>query len=154
MARQVHLVRSVEINAPASAVFARVSDHENTPAFVDSVKRVSLWKEGMPRNGLGAVRDVRFRPLLWPGVREEIVHWDAPHGYHYRILEGFPGLAKHLGQWRLEATVSGCKVTWDICVDYREGHPAAWFAGEFERSFGAVMDKALAKLKGLVEGDG
>ncbi len=151
MAKQVHLQHSVEINAPAAAVFALVSDHENTPNFVDAVKQVTLLREGQPRNGLGAIRDVRFRPLLWQGVQEEIVFWDAPHGYHYRILSGFAGLAQHLGQWRIDVTASGCRVTWDIVVDYRPNHPAALLAGVFDKAFTAVMQQALAKLKVLAE---
>jgi hypothetical protein len=151
MARQVHLNHAIDINAPAEVVFARVSEHENTPSFIDSVKQVSLEREGTPRNGLGAIRHVRFRPLLWPGVKEEIVLWDAPRSYHYKILSGFPGLAHHLGQWRIDTTAAGCRATWDIVIDYREGHPAAWLAGGFEKSFTAVMKQALSKIKALAE---
>jgi uncharacterized protein YndB with AHSA1/START domain len=49
-----HAIRvSIDIDAPRSAVWERVSAHEDTPSWVDAVKRVRLVVSGTPRSGVG-----------------------------------------------------------------------------------------------------
>src|SRR5882762_5242250 len=88
---------STEIDAPQAAVWARVSDHEGTPGWVDAVKRVTLTQDGTPRNGVGAVRVVEFKPLLWTSIHERITRFEAPHAFDYVLFKGMPALVSHLG---------------------------------------------------------
>ncbi len=62
---RTHEIRvSADISAAQTRVWERVSNHEDTPSWVDAVKHVELSRPGSPRNGLGAIRVVEFKPLL------------------------------------------------------------------------------------------
>src|SRR5678809_543160 len=82
------------IRAPRDQVFQALSDHEGFPAF-SALRRVTLRREGSPdRNGTGAIR-VMYAPGL--RIEEEVVSWDPPAGYEYRLLRGAP-IRDHRGR--------------------------------------------------------
>ena len=93
-----HAIRvSVDIDATQAAVWERVSDHEDTPSWVEAVKRVTLAQSGTPRNGVGAIRVVSFKPALWSTIHERITRFEPPHSFDYVLFKGMPALSSHLG---------------------------------------------------------
>jgi uncharacterized membrane protein len=150
-----HEVRvGIEIAAPATAVWERVSEHEDTPSWVDAAKSVTLTRPGTPRNGVGAVRVVRFKPRLWSTIHEEITRFEAPRTFEYVLFKGMPGLASHLGSVSVDDLGPGrSRLRWEVDFVFRTLHPFRPFVPGFVRDFEAVLARAVANLKGQLEGD-
>ena len=100
------------VDAPRDALFAVLTDHEGADRF-RGVQSCTLIRDGKPeRNGLGAVRRVH---LGGPAVLdEEIVVFDPPAVYEYRVIRARPLPVEHtLGRVELEALdANRTKVTW------------------------------------------
>lgn len=115
---QTHLHLSIEVTAPIDLVFARISDHETMTDW-PGTGVCTLIRAGEPRNGLGAVREIKTNGLT---VVEEVVSFDPPNGYDYTIIKGLP--VDHLGRVRLEQVRRGqddeaVQLTWDIRMSSR-----------------------------------
>lgn len=152
MPRSARIRVSTDIAAPQSAVWARVCEHEDTPSWVAAVKAVTLSREGTPRNGLGAIRVVRFKPLLWTDIHEEITAWNPPHGFEYVLFKGMPGLLSHLGRVSVEAvTPEQSRLHWDVDFVFRTWHPFRPVVPSFLRDFEAVLRAAGLNLKSQLE---
>jgi hypothetical protein len=86
--------------APASDVFAAVSDHERFLRNHGITRCVVTRPGGGEKNGLGAIREVAAGPLRFT---EEIVSFDPPHRYDYKIrsveLFGRPFPMEHELGW-------------------------------------------------------
>jgi hypothetical protein len=148
-----HEIRvSVDIHAPQSVVWKRVSDHEDTPSWVEAVKRVTLAQSGVPRNGFGAIRVVVFKPLLWTTIHERITRFDPPHAFDYVLFKGMPALDSHLGRISVEDLGSGrSRLNWDVDFAFRTIHPFRLFLPSFLREFESVLRAAGADLKSQLE---
>lgn len=100
------------VDASRDALFAVLTDHEGYGRF-PGVKKCELIQTGhTDRNGLGALRRVY---LGGPTVLdEEIVAYDAPHHFEYRIVRARPVPVKHiLGRVEFEAIgPSRTRVVW------------------------------------------
>ena len=65
---------------------------------------VTITRSGTPdRNGYGAVRQMKGLPGT---VQEEVLAWNPPHGYRYRVTQGSPFVC-HQGEVRLQPVGSG-----------------------------------------------
>jgi hypothetical protein len=149
-----HRVRvATEIDAPQAAIWERVSEHEDTPSWVDAARRVTLAREGTPqRNGLGAIRVVEFRPRLWSTIREEITRFDPPHAFEYLLFKGMPALRDHLGRVAVDdLTDDRSRLRWEVDFDFRTIHPFRPFVPSFVRDFEDVLTRAVANLKQQLE---
>jgi hypothetical protein len=136
-----------EIPCAQHTLWEKVSDHEATPTWVSAAKRVSLSREGEPRNGKGAIRVVEFRPAMWTTIREEIIHFDPPREFQYRIIGGMPGLRAHLGRIKVEPLgEERSLLTWNVEFEFKRLHPFRPFVPSFIRSFQAVLDEAVSAL--------
>ena len=88
----------VQYRADPGRVWAILTDHEGMPHWM-GFSAVHLRPEGSPdRNGVGAVR-VMHGPGLT--LREEIISWDPPHAYEYKLVSKAP-IRDHKG--RVEVT--------------------------------------------------
>lgn len=102
---------SIESRASAQELWDVLSTHEGMPEWFGPVRKVVLDPPGRDeRNGLGAVRHIH---AVGPVVVEEVVEWDAPRHYVYKLLRGAP-IRKHRGQVNVEETDRGCRATWRI----------------------------------------
>jgi hypothetical protein len=148
-----HEVRAgTEIAAAPAAVWDRISEHEDTPSWVEAAKRVSLEREGTPRNGTGAIRVVEFKPRLWSTIHEEITRFEPPHTFEYVLFKGMPGLRDHLGRLIVDDLGdSRSRLRWEVDFEFRTLHPFRPFVPSFVRQFAAVLDRAVANLKGQLE---
>jgi len=142
---------SIQIKAAIEDIFTVLSDHEGTPNWVEDVKSVKLLKEGSPKNGVPAIREVNFKPMFWATVQEEIIYYVKDEGYQYKILK-MAGVADHLGTWSLTQEEYGnVKVSWDIHFKFKKIHWFRLIIPIFIPAFKKVQEKALLSLKNLLE---
>jgi hypothetical protein len=149
-----HEIRvSTEIAAPQAAVWERVSEHEDTPSWVDAVRSVRVVRPGTPRNGVGTIRIVEFKPRMWSTIHEEVTRFDPPHAFDYVLFKGMPALQAHLGTVSVdELGPDRSRLRWDVDFTFRTVHPFRLFLPSFLRDFEAVLTRAVANLKGQFEG--
>ena len=134
------------VDVARDALFAVFADHEGYGRF-PGVKKCELIRPGrVERNGLGAVRRVH---LGGPTVLdEEIIAYDAPNSYEYRIVRARPIPVKHtLGRMEFEALdVNRTKVVWtstfEILIPIFGKAINARAAVEFTRGFKATIHAA------------
>jgi uncharacterized membrane protein len=148
-----HKVRvSIEIASPQAVVWEHVSEHEDTPRWVDAVRSVKLARTGTPRNGVGAIRVVKFKPRLWTTIHEEIIRFEAPTAFEYVLFKGMPGLVSHLGRLSVDAVdEERSRLSWDVDFAFRTVHPFRLFVPSFLRDFERVLTQGVARLKEQLE---
>jgi len=143
---------ATSIAAPADTVWARVSDHEATPSWIAEVERVRITEPGATvRGGLGAVREVAFKPRLWSTIRERIVEHRAPERFHYVLFAGMPGLLAHEGRVIVEPDRNGARLRWEVDFRFRSAHWFRPFVPSFVRQFEGVLQGGLHELKRQLE---
>ena len=130
------------------ALFAVLTDHEGYSRF-SGVSRCELLRAGHPeRNGIGALRRVHIKGGIV--LDEEIVEYDAPKSYEYRIRRARPLPMRHtLGRVELEAIEgSRTKVVWtskfDLPVPLFGSAIGSGAAAQAARGFRAAVRKAGA----------
>ncbi|MEX2194202.1 MAG: SRPBCC family protein [Thermoleophilaceae bacterium] len=98
------------IAAPPETVWEVLTDHRGY-ADITPVRRVDLEREGQPApNGVGAVRVLR---LAGPPIREEVIEFDAPRRFSYRLLSGAP-VRDHVGAVTLEPVPQGTRMSYRV----------------------------------------
>ena len=74
--------------APIETVFDTLTDHRAIANYVWAVRRSTLDREGTPApNGVGAVRRLE---AVGPAIVEEIIEYQRPKGYAYKLVSGAP----------------------------------------------------------------
>lgn len=97
-------------DAPAELVFDVLTDHRGYAA-ITPVRRAELEREGSPEpNGVGAIRKLH---AVGPPLREEVLTYDRPHEYTYRLLSGAP-VRDHVGTVTLTPYGEGTLVSYTI----------------------------------------
>jgi uncharacterized protein YndB with AHSA1/START domain len=140
------------IKASAKDIFKVISDHENTHLWINEVEKVSLLKEGANKNGLGALRQVKFTPKLWSVIDEDILEFTPDERYTYTIVKGMPGLINHLGSWTLsEAADGGTKVVWAVHFEFKKFHWFGLLVNNFASTFNKIQISALESLEAYLK---
>jgi len=99
-----------QVSAPPEIVFDVLTDHRGY-ARITPLRRVELERQGEPPpNGVGAIRVLR---LAGPPLREEVVAYQPPRRFSYRLLSGLP-VRDHLGSVSLEPVEGGTHVTYAV----------------------------------------
>jgi uncharacterized protein YndB with AHSA1/START domain len=136
--------RSVRIDAPAEAVWAVISDHEGMPAWAPfkSVRRIA---DGAPeRDGRGSQRAMSAPS---GGIVEQVVHYEPPRLYRYRVTKGSPFVC-HQGEIRLTPRGERTDLTWTIRFRPKVPGTGRLLAAGFSR----VLDRIMrTRLKPIVE---
>ncbi len=97
--------------APIETVFDALTDHRAIADYVWAVRRSTLDREGTPApNGVGAVRRLE---ALGPAIVEEIVEYQRPTGYAYKMVSGAP-VRDHVGTVALREVGTGTEVSWHL----------------------------------------
>jgi uncharacterized protein YndB with AHSA1/START domain len=102
------LVRDVA--APPETVFEVLVDHRGYSRITPLRKSV-LEREGDPSpNGVGAIRALS---LVGPPMREEVLTYEEPTRFSYKLLSGVP-VRDHVGTVELTAEDGRTKVTYAV----------------------------------------
>ena len=97
--------------APIETVFDAITDHRGIANYVWAVRRSTLDREGTPApNGVGAVRRLA---AVGPPIVEEIIEYEQPTRYAYKMLSGAP-VRDHVGTVELRKAGTGTEVTWHL----------------------------------------
>jgi uncharacterized protein YndB with AHSA1/START domain len=99
-----------QVAAPPEIVFDVLTDHRRYTE-ITSLRKADLEREGEPApNGLGAIRALT---LAGPPMREEVIAYDRPHRFSYKILSGLP-VRDHVGTVELSPVDGGTKVVYAV----------------------------------------
>jgi uncharacterized protein YndB with AHSA1/START domain len=99
-----------EIAAPPETVFEVLTDHRRY-AEISPVRSSELEREGDPSpNGVGAIRVLTS---LGPTFREEVIAYEPPRRFSYKLLSGIP-VRDHVGTVELVPEGGGTKVVYAV----------------------------------------
>jgi hypothetical protein len=80
-------------------------------ANITPARSVELEREGEPApNGVGAVRAIT---AVGPPIREEVIEYQRPSRFAYKLLSGLP-VRDHVGTVTLEASDGGTRLAWAL----------------------------------------
>ena len=127
-----------QVAAPPEIVFDVLTDHRRYPE-ITSLRKAELEREGEPSpNGVGAIRVLT---VAGPPMREEVIAYERPHRFAYKILSGLP-VRDHVGTVELQPSDGGTEITYAVKTT-----PTLPLAGPV---FMAVLKKAIRDLMGGV----
>jgi uncharacterized protein YndB with AHSA1/START domain len=99
-----------EVAAPPETLFEVFLDHRGY-ADLTRLRRSELEREGEPApNGVGAIRVLRS---VGPPLREEVLTYEEPTRFSYKLLSGLP-VRDHVGTVELTAENGSTKVTYAV----------------------------------------
>lgn len=120
--------------APPEVVFDVLTDHRRYPE-ITRLRKAELEREGEPTpNGLGAIRVLT---VAGPPMREEVIGYERPSRFSYKILSGLP-VRDHVGTVELRPKDGGTEVTYAVKTT-----PTIPLAGPV---FMAILKKAIRDL--------
>jgi uncharacterized protein YndB with AHSA1/START domain len=121
--------------APPETVFDVLTDHRRYTE-ITPLRKAELEREGEPApNGLGAIRVLSALP--GPPMREEVIGYERPRRFSYKILSGLP-VRDHVGTVELRPKDGGTEITYAVKTT-----PTIPLAGPV---FMAVLKKAIRDL--------
>lgn len=124
-----------QVAAPPEVVFDVLTDHRRYTE-ITPLRRAQLEREGDPApNGLGAIRVLSALP--GPPMREEVIGYERPSRFSYKILSGLP-VRDHVGTVELKAANGGTEVAYAVKTT-----PTIPLAGPV---FMAILKKAIRDL--------
>ncbi len=126
--------------APPETVFAVLTEH-HLYAEITPMRRSILEREGEPPpNGVGAIRVLTS---VGPPLREEVIGYEPPHRFSYKLLSGAP-VRDHVGTVELLSQGGGTKVVYAVRTT-----PTLPLAGA--AVVGVVKQAIKALLNGIVQ---
>ena len=100
-----------QVAAPPETVFDVLTDHRRYTE-ITPLRKAELEREGEPApNGLGAIRVLSALP--GPPMREEVIAYEPPFRFAYKILSGLP-VRDHVGTVELQPSAGGTEVTYAV----------------------------------------
>ena len=98
------------VAAPVETVWEVVADLRGMADFT-RFRKIELEREGDPApNGLGAIRVMH---LVGPPIREEIITFEPPRRFAYRLLSGVP-VKDHVGTIELDPAGEGTRMSYVV----------------------------------------
>jgi uncharacterized protein YndB with AHSA1/START domain len=123
-----------QVAAPPEVVFDVLTDHRRYPE-ITRLRKAELEREGEPApNGLGAIRVLT---VAGPPMREEVIAYDRPRRFAYKILSGLP-VRDHVGTVELSPKDGGTEIVYAVKTT-----PTIPLAGPV---FMAILKKAIRDL--------
>jgi uncharacterized protein YndB with AHSA1/START domain len=99
-----------QVAAPPEIVFDVLTDHRRYPE-ITSLRKAELEREGEPSpNGVGAIRVLA---VAGPPMREEVIAFERPYRFAYKILSGLP-VRDHVGTVEMQPSGSGTEITYAV----------------------------------------
>jgi len=132
-----------EISAPPEVVFDVLTDH-GAYADITRLRKSELEREGEPApNGVGAIRVIH---AVGPPLREEVVAYERPTRFSYKVLSGAP-IRDHLGSARLNATQTGTELTYTVRMTPTVPVVGAAVVGIVKLGIGQLLDGVTAEVE-------
>ncbi len=126
-----------EIAAPPETVFEVLTDHRRYSELTP-LRKSELEREGEADvNGVGAIRRLT---AVGPPMREEVVAYEAPSRFSYKVLSGLP-VRDHLGTVELSGEGGRTRMVYAVRT-----HPTIPVVGF------AVVAAVKQAIKGLIDG--
>jgi uncharacterized protein YndB with AHSA1/START domain len=123
-----------QVAAPPEVVFDVLTDHRRYPE-ITALRKAELEREGEPApNGLGAIRVLT---VAGPPMREEVIAYERPHRFAYKILSGLP-VRDHVGTVEMQPNDGGTEIVYAVKTT-----PTIPLAGPV---FMAILKKAIRDL--------
>jgi uncharacterized protein YndB with AHSA1/START domain len=98
------------VAAPPQTVFDVLTDHRGY-AGITPMRKVELEREGEPPpNGVGAVRVLHS---VGPPLREEVIGYEPPGRFSYKLLSGAP-VRDHVGTVELSPEGEGTRMVYAV----------------------------------------
>jgi uncharacterized protein YndB with AHSA1/START domain len=98
------------VAAPPEIVFDVLTDHRHY-AEITSLRRSELEREGRPApDGVGAIRVLT---AVGPPLREEVLVYERPTRFSYKLLSGLPS-RDHVGTVELTPDGTGTKLAYAV----------------------------------------
>jgi uncharacterized protein YndB with AHSA1/START domain len=109
--QMIELTLTRSSTASIETVFDAMTDHRGIADYMWWCRRATLDREGTPApNGVGAVRRL---VAVGPPFVEEIIEYERPTRYAYKMLSGAP-TTDHIGTIELRETATGTEVSWHL----------------------------------------
>jgi carbon monoxide dehydrogenase subunit G len=140
----IKMTGSVCIDAPASAVWAVLSDLDAIDVWVESIRRSHCPAQD---RGVGAVR---LCELKQGTIRETIVEWEEGRSFTYRG-EGAPMMKRAINRWSVEPRGEQTLVTSAVEVELSGGIFGLLLQPLVKLMANRLGTRSLASLKYLVE---
>lgn len=126
--------------APIEKVFDALTDHRRFADYGWPIRRSTLDREGTPApNGVGAVRRLE---VVGPPLLEEIIDFQRPSRYAYKLVSGAP-VRDHVGTIELRETGSGTEVSWHLRSTPKIPGLAALLAPVLKTAFGQLLEGGI-----------
>lgn len=123
-----------QVAAPPEVVFDVLTDHRRYTE-ITSLRKAELEREGEPApNGVGAIRVLS---VAGPPMREEVIAYERPFRFAYKVLSGLP-VRDHVGTVEMQPANEGTEVVYSVKTT-----PTIPLAGPV---FMAVLRKAIRDL--------
>jgi uncharacterized protein YndB with AHSA1/START domain len=127
-----------QVAAPPEIVFDVLTDHRRY-SEITPLRKAELEREGEETpNGVGAIRVLT---VAGPPMREEVIAYERPFRFAYKILSGLP-VRDHVGTVELQPSGGGTEVVYAVKTT-----PTIPLAGA---AFMLVLKKAIRDLLGGV----
>jgi uncharacterized protein YndB with AHSA1/START domain len=99
-----------QVAAPPETVFDVLTDHRRYPE-ITPLRKAELERQGEPApNGLGAIRVLT---VAGPPMREEVIAYERPSRFSYKILSGLP-VRDHVGTVELTPAGGGTEIVYAV----------------------------------------
>jgi len=99
-----------DVAAAPETVFAVLTEHHRY-AEITPMRKSVLEREGDPApNGVGAIRVLT---AVGPPLREEVVAYEPPHRFSYKLLSGAP-VRDHVGTVEITPRGDGSRVVYAV----------------------------------------
>jgi uncharacterized protein YndB with AHSA1/START domain len=99
-----------QVDAPPETVFDVLTDHRRYPE-ITALRKAELEREGDPEpNGLGAIRVLT---VAGPPMREEVIAYERPFRFAYKILSGLP-VRDHVGTVEMQSKDGGTEIVYAV----------------------------------------
>lgn len=130
-------------SAPPEAVFEVLTDHGAYPDFTP-IRRVELERSGeQAPNGVGAIRALH---VVGPPLREEVLEYEPPRRFAYRLLSGLP-VRNHVGTVTIEPRDGGSRIVYAIDSSPTLPGTGLLLAGGAKVAIGRLLDCVVAEAE-------
>lgn len=149
--RQVHIERSIVINAPQAQLFDALDGFKRFNEFSPwaALDPNTQYSYSGPESGVGAKMSWTSTDSKVGSGTNEIVESTPPNFIRTRLVFGDQGPAE--ARFKLEPADGGTRVTWGFDCDLGNNPIAHYFGLMFDKWIGSDYDKGLAKLKQVME---